>query len=964
MAEQNNTLHKGWLTTRDGAKFAPATLIENVFSRDGTSYDAKIKEYIRSEVSSVDGDLTEAVQTINNKVNTLDSKVDDSIQRLDNKDSEIENKLSNFGDDQGDRLYIVDKNDNVIAYVDQNGVTSTNFVVPGVTNFQAEHEVVESLQERMQTAEGDIDDIETALRNIDVNTDDDTFYIIDSQENVIAYINEDGVHSINFIIDNNNSDYANYLSLLTKVETHITEIQDLKTQDGNLQTQIQTLAESIDERLKNFNGEDDEIFFFIDSQDNVIAYIDADGIHTTGLSLSEAGLNVATTLNIHNQSGETIAFIDENGVHAVDFILENADIKNLSAILAKLEKADSDLNTALSQTNQALLDEIEQRKGSDKELQSDIDDINKRTEYVDATAADKFFIIDSGNNVIAYIDNTGIHSTEVVTEELKDDAIQIKYSLNTVGSDVDVLKSWHPEAQDEIDRNETDISRIFGMLGEDRNNDITPGLEHKTRLDTFDDILAIDLDAGEQPDGKSVRLDRLDNLVGVADENTTGTHEVRIQNLRTDLAAEQQRNNTHDTDIAALQKKTTNLDASGDDTIFFIVDNQNNVLAYFDSRGINVIDLYGHGITQDAQTGKYVVTNGRGQYSLNTKLKDILNDIIDLRGIDATTNNRLNNIEDRLANVSNVMDFIGAFATKNDLDKYATDGKAHNGDVAVVIENNTEYVYCIDDDPQLTGWVEMGYSTATQTAISNLQNVVGRTDALATGEASHEARLDAVEPIVNDHTTRLGQVEISLGMDDNGVSTRLQTIDELIGRKENDASANTHEGRIKFIEGRLSPVSNIMDFIGSFATKTALDAYTPCHHGDFAWVTGTNTEYIYDTNKWVEVGRSDQTVGEINGLRSDLANLQGVVGDTDIPSGALSHEQRIGTMEDKFEDLEVIFDWVKDDTLYIIDKNNNTLAYFDQNGLTVTDVHLLKSNGQTTSKATMMFFEETGTYSF
>lgn len=99
MAEQNNTLHKGWLTTRDGAKFAPATLIENVFSRDGTSYDAKIREYIKSEVSSVDGDLTEAVQTINNKVNTLDSKVDNSVQRLDDKDSEIENKLSNFGDD-------------------------------------------------------------------------------------------------------------------------------------------------------------------------------------------------------------------------------------------------------------------------------------------------------------------------------------------------------------------------------------------------------------------------------------------------------------------------------------------------------------------------------------------------------------------------------------------------------------------------------------------------------------------------------------------------------------------------------------------------------------------------------------------------------------------------------------------------------------------------------------------------
>lgn len=118
MVEQNNTLHKGWLTTRDGAKFAPATLIENVFLRDGTSYDTKIKEYIQNEIQDVDGDLTEAVQTINSKVNTLNSKVDNSVQALENKDTAIENKLSNFGDEQGDKLYIIDKDDNVVAYVD------------------------------------------------------------------------------------------------------------------------------------------------------------------------------------------------------------------------------------------------------------------------------------------------------------------------------------------------------------------------------------------------------------------------------------------------------------------------------------------------------------------------------------------------------------------------------------------------------------------------------------------------------------------------------------------------------------------------------------------------------------------------------------------------------------------------------------------------------------------------------
>jgi hypothetical protein len=46
MAEETKILHKGWLTTREGEKYAPATLIENVFSRNGTPYDTEIKKYV------------------------------------------------------------------------------------------------------------------------------------------------------------------------------------------------------------------------------------------------------------------------------------------------------------------------------------------------------------------------------------------------------------------------------------------------------------------------------------------------------------------------------------------------------------------------------------------------------------------------------------------------------------------------------------------------------------------------------------------------------------------------------------------------------------------------------------------------------------------------------------------------------------------------------------------------------
>jgi hypothetical protein len=42
----SETLHKGWLTTRDGEKYAPATLVENVYTRSGKPYDDRVREYI------------------------------------------------------------------------------------------------------------------------------------------------------------------------------------------------------------------------------------------------------------------------------------------------------------------------------------------------------------------------------------------------------------------------------------------------------------------------------------------------------------------------------------------------------------------------------------------------------------------------------------------------------------------------------------------------------------------------------------------------------------------------------------------------------------------------------------------------------------------------------------------------------------------------------------------------------
>lgn len=941
MAEQNNTLHKGWLTTRDGAKFAPATLIENVFSRDGTSYDAKIREYIRSEVSNVDGDLNEAVQTINNKVDTLDSKVDNSIQRLDNKDSEIENKLSNFGDDQGDRLYIVDKDDNVIAYVDQNGVTSTNFVVPGVTNFQAEHEAVESLKERMQTAEGDIDDIETALRNIDVNTDDDTFYIIDSQENVIAYINGDGVHSINFIVDNEDSEYADYLALLEQVELNIEEIKSLKQTDNNLREDLTNFSDAVNTKLQYFNGEEDEVFFFIDKEDNVIAYIDQYGIHTTGLHATDSGLTVENTLYVYNKIGETIfTATSDDGISASNFLIKAADgtiAYNLINILKDLANEDSRLSEALADTNKILNQEIADRAEEDGKLQEAIDETNKRTAHLDGTEDERLYIIDKNDNVVAYIDAVGVHAIEFITEPYTTGPSPraTRYEMTELGDSVGALEAWQPNAQQEIDRNEADITRLYGMVGENRTADIADGHDHKSRLDKIDEILNLESFAST---GKSTRLDRLDNLVGdisdEADASAGSSHEARLKSLREDLVSEiaygresdrrddvalehavnyrgygeslptsatkgdlfthvtadgektKQFNGTSWELFEGLSHRLYNVDGTDSDR-FFIVDPNGNVVAYFGSEGLVATDVWTQGVVVDAD-GVYVTDNGnlKGNIpiSLNAQIVDLQN-----RMSDKTA--RVASLENRLSHVQQAMSFEGVKDAKPDPKDYQP------GDVIVVSQGEDSGKEFVLD--ATLGWVEIGYSDYTKTAIDNLRTVVGRND---------------------------NQLPSSGHNKDMNHEQRLSRLDDLVGYNVDTPTSTSHEGRLRALDERLN---------------------------DEADERRTDVTNLDTRRRALE-----QSVNFL-GLYEENASIGGTLGDLAVFGTTLKIYN--GSAWEAFDGLShklYYIDGTADDTFYITDSSNNVIAYFDANGLTVTNLRIQDGvNNIMRTKDSVMFIE-------
>ena len=129
MAEKE-TMNRGWLQTHPDPetgkqqKFAPYTLSENILRRDGSSYES----YVNSKINAVAGQMSSSGQATDTKINNLQGEIDNLELRTD----ALEYKTANIeGADNDTTFYIVGKKTGgthqVIAKIDQNGVTSVDF---------------------------------------------------------------------------------------------------------------------------------------------------------------------------------------------------------------------------------------------------------------------------------------------------------------------------------------------------------------------------------------------------------------------------------------------------------------------------------------------------------------------------------------------------------------------------------------------------------------------------------------------------------------------------------------------------------------------------------------------------------------------------------------------------------------------------------------------------------------------
>ena len=407
---ETTTIQKGWLETRDGDKFAPNTLVENVYTRSGVKYDVRVREYIASINSGTNTQVTALAgrtQTLENKVKTMETNIGTNQNDIDN----IEKKFSNFNVDDSEVFYIIDKDEDVIAYVDGNGVHSFDFETKGGTRLSEVPTQLTSLSGQISDLTNKINNVNAAIKNINAE-DSDVLYIIDNAEEVIAFIDKEGIHSFDFFAKDIETSYRELISL---VNNHTTDIGNLKSEDVEYNSRISTLEEN----TKNFNGSDSSTFYITDGTDNqnIIAYFDDSGLHVINVligSVDASGNEVNKSYNLYNtlillessiqieKEAREKAIADEKKAreqadsdHSRDIAANSGNITTVFSILGENKVSGQGSHATQLSDHETRLDDIENIVGGD---------------------GGTLYIIDGDNNTIAYFNNSGLTAHNVIVE--------------------------------------------------------------------------------------------------------------------------------------------------------------------------------------------------------------------------------------------------------------------------------------------------------------------------------------------------------------------------------------------------------------------------------------------------------------------------------------------------------------------------------------------------------------------
>ena len=419
----------GWLKTREEENYAPKTVIEGVYeASSGKLYDKVIKDYINNKFSDVNPSVatlqttvaahTTEIDNLKSADNAINSSIDaikKSIENIQDDGSdtlyitdsegykiaqvdkygihsiEIYNKDTSLGavadrmtaaetqlstiasgdlSSNDDAFYIIDKDDNIIAKIDKNGITATNFIVgdedPNVSinllelinnNKDEIIDLIDSIDEVLGTLKNKIDATGTALsefktnfeESFDTKSDDKIIYIVDGESNVIAKIDDTGIHSIDFFVDNQSSEKIVSLAELKDAFDKLRNNKDISI-DTRLNTLRDELNVTINANTTAINNHEGKLTTLIGDDagksmreiavDEVVKVVaDADAKFDTLKEIADWIMNDTTgAVAISNQVSANKTNIEK---HEGRIGTAETSISNIQSSLSKLEGIDT-----------------------------------------------------------------------------------------------------------------------------------------------------------------------------------------------------------------------------------------------------------------------------------------------------------------------------------------------------------------------------------------------------------------------------------------------------------------------------------------------------------------------------------------------------------------------------------------------------------------------------------------------
>ena len=786
--------------------------------------------------------------------------------------NELENAPSIMEDGTG-ILYIVDEQNNIVAYIDAEGIHTVAVDING------EPALTNSAIENIYAKKSELFNKDyNSLINAPITNEgvDARFIITDNNGNIIVAIDENGLTTTNVFTDN-----------IYDKDTINAKIQELKTEIANLPKDYNEL-----ENAPITQTGDDDYLVIMDNNNNIAVKIDEQGLNASNLlikgnqvatiqDIENAELDDITETRVQEMIRDAIADSDPSSNEYVDSKVAEAKTYTDEKLVEAKEYTDSKTFTKESINTELVQPALAEAKTYTDEKLDNITSLGSSEKDIT--------IVDSNNNIIAKIDETGISTTTLYEEGI---AIKDKYASK---------------------ESVANVSTELGNLEESTLSQLT---QIKTELNNVNAKTGADI-ATSSTDNTSIN-DTINNIKSTYAKQT-------------DLFSKDYNDLTNKPEL--FSKKYEDLiDAPmtsyEDDSALYIVDKNQVIIATITDAGISTTYLYENGIRL---SDTYLsIINAENTYATKSQVSS-------LKSTDITTTAG-NSVEEAISNLStnklNKTEAASTYATKTYADTIAE--IAQGATKSYVVESQAALQLTESEGIYISALTNLPVYNPESNAFDKLIPIAD----LHQGDIILIKELDKPDYFV---------ITASSGLRLSELESRKISLDDY-STKENTVSSVTFQTGIVIVTKADGTSSTFNPTYVSSPVATASIKNFVASDMSIMGDSAGNGQLQYDT----ATHTLKSTVNVIN-ITGNAATANKATQDSSGNNIASTYAKKTELFSGSYTDLSnkpVLFSGDyndlqnapsinenEDKTLYIVDSNNNIVAYIDDKGLHAFKLH-------------------------